>query len=107
EGLYFGTELPPEHPLVQAGTPLHGPNLFPDRPGGLRETVLEYMEAMTRLGHHLMTGLALSLGQRASYFADRYTQEPLTLFRIFSYPPPHDPTAWGVGEHTDYGLLTI
>src|SRR5262245_33619392 len=23
EGLYFGTELPTDHPLVQAGTPLH------------------------------------------------------------------------------------
>lgn len=29
------------------------------------------------------------------------------LFRIFNYPPPADPTLWGVGEHTDYGLLTI
>ena len=35
------------------------------------------------------------------------TAEPLTLFRIFNYPPPADPTLWGVGEHTDYGLLTI
>jgi isopenicillin N synthase-like dioxygenase len=31
----------------------------------------------------------------------------LTLFRIFNYPPPSDPSFWGVGEHTDYGLLTI
>ena len=30
EGLYFGTEVPADHPLVQAGAPLHGPNLFPD-----------------------------------------------------------------------------
>jgi len=107
EGLYFGTELSADHPLVQAGTPMHGPNLFPAEPAGLREAVLEYMAALTRLGHRLMAGLALSLGLEESYFADRTTGEPLTLFRIFNYPPPSDPGLWGVGEHTDYGLLTI
>lgn len=107
EGLYFGAELAPDHPLVQAGTPMHGPNLFPAEPAGLREAVLEYMAALTGLGHRLMAGLALSLGLEESYFEDRYTGEPLTLFRIFNYPPPQDPSLWGVGEHTDYGLLTI
>src|SRR5207244_2322808 len=28
------------------------------------------------------------------------------LFRIFNYPPD-DRQGWGVGEHSDYGLLTI
>ena len=69
------------------------------------------MDAMTRLGHALMEGIALSLGLDASYFADRYTRDPLTLFRIFNYPgdpaAPEDEPRWGVGEHTDYGLLTI
>ena len=107
EGVYFGAELPADHPRVLDGTPLHGPNLFPPEPPGLRETVLEYMAALTQLGHRLMAGLALSLNLEESYFADRYTAEPLTLFRIFNYPPPRDPDLWGVGEHTDYGLLTI
>jgi isopenicillin N synthase-like dioxygenase len=107
EGLYFGAELPADHPLVRAGVPLHGPNLFPAEPAGLRQTVLDYMAALTRLCHRLMAGLALSLGLEESYFADRYTGDPLTLFRIFNYPPPPDPNLWGVGEHTDYGLLTV
>jgi isopenicillin N synthase-like dioxygenase len=107
EGLYFGAELPTEHPLVRAGTPLHGPNLFPTEPAGLRATVLEYMGALTQLGHRLMAVIALSLGLEESYFADRYTGEPLVLFRIFNYPPPREPALWGVGEHTDYGLFTI
>jgi len=107
EGLYFGAELPADHPLVQAGTPLHGPNLFPADPPGLRDAVLDYMAALTQLGHRLMAGLALSLGLEEVYFAQRYTAEPLTLFRIFNYPPPSDPALRGVGEHTDYGLLTI
>jgi isopenicillin N synthase-like dioxygenase len=107
EGLYFGAELPADHPLVQAGTPLHGPNLFPADQPELRSVVLEYMDAMTRLGHRLMAGLALGLGLEQTYFEKHVTGDPLTLFRIFSYPPPSDPTLWGVGEHTDYGLLTI
>jgi isopenicillin N synthase-like dioxygenase len=109
EGIYFGAELAPDHPLVRAGTPLHGPNLFPERPAGFREAVLEYMAALTRLGHALMAGLALALGLEESYFADRYTGDPLTLFRVFNYPvPPADAGAvLGVGEHTDYGVLTI
>jgi len=108
EGLYFGTELPTDHPRVVARTPLHGPNLFPDIPG-FRDAVLEYMDALTGVGHRVMEGIALSLGLERTYFFDRYTRNPLVLFRIFSYPPPAPAPegSWGVGEHTDYGLLTI
>jgi isopenicillin N synthase-like dioxygenase len=110
EGLYLGTELPATHPLVQAKTPVHGPNLFPDLPG-FREAILDYMAAVTQLGHRLMEGIALSLGLSADYFAKRYTADPLILFRLFNYPTQPVPEGldvqWGVGEHTDYGLLTI
>src|SRR5262245_50148743 len=68
EGLYFGTELPADHPLVRADTPLHGPNLFPTEPAGLRDAVLEYMTALTKVGHALMAGIALSLDLGESYF---------------------------------------
>ncbi|MDM0011527.1 isopenicillin N synthase family oxygenase [Variovorax sp. J22P168] len=110
EGLYLGTELAADHPRVRAGTPVHGPNLFPDIEG-LRETVLAYMDAVTRLGHRVMEGIALSLGLPAGYFAERYTADPLILFRLFNYPTQPVPEGmdvhWGVGEHTDYGLLTL
>src|ERR671924_91426 len=51
EGIYFGAELPDDHPLVKAGTPMHGRNLFPSGIPQFRETVLDYMAAVTRLGH--------------------------------------------------------
>ena len=108
EGIYFGTELSSDHPRVMAGTPMHGPNLFPIHPPELRKLVLSYMDALTRLGHALMAGLSLSLGLEESYFASRYTANPLILFRIFNYPPVRaGDDLYGVGEHTDYGLLTI
>jgi isopenicillin N synthase-like dioxygenase len=108
EGLYLGTELPAEHPLVRAGTPVHGPNLFPAI-DGFRATVLEYIDAVTGLGHRLMAAIALSLDLPEDYFSRRYTADPLILFRIFNYPAPARSKVgeWGVGEHTDYGLLTM
>ena len=109
EGLYLGLELPASHPKVRAGVPLHGSNLFPDIPG-FRETVLQYMQDVIQLGHTLMRVISASLGLEEDYFDRHYTQDPLILFRIFHYPPDPSPAtseSWGVGEHTDYGLLTI
>jgi isopenicillin N synthase-like dioxygenase len=109
EGLYLGTELPADHPKVKAGVPLHGANLFPDLPG-FKEAILAYMDAVTNLGHRLMEIIGLSLGLSPDHFHRNYTQDPLILFRIFHYPPdpkPQSTESWGVGEHTDYGLLTI
>ena len=108
EGIYFGTELPGDDPRVQQGLPLHGANLFPKDPAGFREIVLDYITAVTKVGHLVMKGISLSLGLPESYFSDKYQQDPLILFRIFHYPPQAPKNAqYGVGEHTDYGLLTI
>ncbi|WP_344610249.1 isopenicillin N synthase family dioxygenase [Dactylosporangium salmoneum] len=108
EGLYFGTELGPDAPQVRAGLPLHGANLFPRQIPELRGAVLEYLEAMTATAQAVMRGIAQSLGLSPDYFAASYTANPTVLFRIFHYPPtPPDSTDWGVGEHTDYGLLTL
>ncbi len=109
EGLYFGAELGPDHPRVQAGTPLHGANLFTPQVPELRTTVLAYLDAMTALGHALVRGIALALDLEADWFDRHLTADPLVLFRIFRYPPETDlvDPNWGVAEHTDYGLLTI
>ncbi|MEA3076690.1 MAG: hypothetical protein QOF60_1598 [Actinomycetota bacterium] len=97
EGIYFGAELPP------SDVPLHGPNLFPS--AEMQDAVLAYLDAMTSLGHRLMSLIAVGLGLPADHFARTLTTDPTILFRIFHYPP--DAERWGVGEHTDYGLLTM
>jgi isopenicillin N synthase-like dioxygenase len=110
EGIYFGAELAPDDPRVREGWPLHGANQFPAAVPGLRAAVLAWQAAMTSLGHALMRGVAMSLGQPAEVFERRLTRDPLILFRIFHYPAlSRDEAAdtWSVGEHTDYGLLTI
>ncbi len=108
EGLYFGSELTADDPRVRGGWPMHGANQFPERPAGLKQAVLDYTEANTRAAHAIMEGVALSLGLDAPYFREHYTAAPTILFRIFHYPPDVPGSQqWGVGEHTDYGLLTL
>jgi isopenicillin N synthase-like dioxygenase len=108
EGLYFGAELAADDRRVLAGLPLHGPNLFPRQVPRLRPLVLSYLDALTGVGQALLAGVAQSLGLEPGYFAAGYTADPTVLFRIFHYPPsPPGARGWGVGEHTDYGLLTL
>jgi len=110
EGLYFGEQMSLDHPRVKAKTPLHGPNLFPEI-SGFETAVLDYLSALNRLGAILMEGLALSLKLPSDFFERRYMSQPLILFRVFHYPAPAQKhlaqRQWGVGEHTDYGVLTI
>lgn len=108
EGIYFGTELGANDPRVQRGVPLHGANLFPAQPRELRHAVLDYMAACTRAAHAIAEGIAMSLDLEADYFRRHYTADPTILFRIFHYPDaPAGFDGWGVGEHTDYGFLTL
>lgn len=106
QGLYFGEELGADDPRVAAGWPLHGANLFPDDVPDLKPAVLRFMQEATQAAHAIMEGVALSLGLDAHYFRRTYTARPTLLFRIFEYPAGDD-GGWGVGEHTDYGLLTL
>lgn len=102
EGIYFGTERPGDP------RPLHGGNLFPAQVPELKAAVLEYLSALTETAQDVLRAVAVSLGLDENYFAGGYTADPTVLFRIFHYPPSRpDADDWGVGEHTDYGLLTL
>lgn len=106
EGYYFGEELGDDDPRVAARLPLHGANLFPADVPELRTCVLAWLDALTDLGHLVMSGIALGLGLHPNWFRDTLTTNPTVLFRIFRYPMD-GPGTWGVAEHTDYGLLTL
>jgi isopenicillin N synthase-like dioxygenase len=108
EGLYVGLDHADDHPRVLAGTPLHGRNLFPN--DALGEAVNEWLAALRPVADAIMRGVAVGLGLDANWFERHVTHDPTVLFRIFRYPAlPDNDTAdeWGVGEHTDYGLLTL
>lgn len=110
EGLYLGEELGPDDPRVQRGLPLHGANLWPAAVPALRPAVEAYVARATRAAEALMRGMALALGLEADHFAKGLTRNPTLLFRIFHYPAvgaARDGGVFGVGEHSDYGLLTL
>lgn len=108
EGLYLGVDHAENHARVVSGTPLHGRNLFPNEE--LRQAVDAWLSALRPVADGVLCGVALALGLEADWFERHVTDDPTILFRIFHYPalPDNDRAdQWGVGEHTDYGLLTL
>lgn len=108
EGLYVGIEHAPDHPRVVAGTPLHGTNLFPS--AELGRAIGAWLDAVRPVADALMRAIAAGLDLPPTWFEEHLTADPTVLFRIFHYPalPDNaDAAEWGVGEHTDYGLLTL
>ena len=102
EGLYVGTDGPLD------GRPLHGPNLYP--PGGLGPAIEAWMAALRPIADAVMRGIALALALPAEWFEQHLTSDPTVLFRVFHYPALADNAIadeYGVGHHTDYGLLTL
>jgi isopenicillin N synthase-like dioxygenase len=109
EGIKIGRDLPATHRLVAAGTPLHGPNQWPQNLPGWREVMEDYYAAMEFLGRELLHAFALALDIPETYF-DRWLDAPMTTLGPLHYPPQrgHITEAQiGAGAHTDYGCLTM
>ncbi|MEJ8476702.1 isopenicillin N synthase family dioxygenase [Roseibium algae] len=106
EALDIGLELASNDPLVTAGTPMVGPNQWPDLPG-FRTDVTAYYEAVFDLGRRLLHGFALALGKDETFFDDFVTKPPSQL-RLLHYPYDADAEdAQGIGAHTDYECFTL
>lgn len=95
------------------------PNLANNTTTTIWPSVIDpYLQQCEATGQALMLllAIALELPSPLAFIVLGVCDDPLGLFRIFHYPPPatlSDPklrdeaTLWGVGEHTDYGLLTL
>lgn len=109
ETLDTGLEHGPDHPEVAAGTPLHGPNQWPDLPG-FREAVEEYRAAVVEAARRMQRALAMALGLDPAFFVDQ-PGETMYHLRLIHYPPMDrltpEPGQLGCGAHTDYGTLTL
>lgn len=74
---------------------------------GFQEIIEEYNAEMFRMSRRLLSFMAQVLGQDADLFEAHLTN-PVATHRLLHYWPTEDfSTQIGVGEHTDYGLLTI
>jgi isopenicillin N synthase-like dioxygenase len=85
------------------------PNLWPERPPGLRAAYERYYRVMDRLAIDLMRLFALALGLPEPYF-DSSVDRSISRLRVRNYPAPDvapEPGQLRAGAHSDYGSLTI
>jgi len=68
ESFEIGMDLPPDHPDVVAGLPLHGPNRWPAELPWLRAAAEPYFAATHALGRALLRLFAVSLDMPEGYF---------------------------------------
>ena len=63
---------------------------------------------VSNINRFVMTkALAVGLGLKESYFADKCSP-PMIILAFWHYPPySADTDSWGVGPHTDYGMWTF
>ena len=111
EGFSMGREPLPDRPEFH--TDAHhffAPNVWPDRPEGLREVMTAYWREADRLVHRLTTLMSVALGLDEDYF-EPFTDASTDTLRINYFEGRPGETAlpgqFGIGPHTDYGMCTL
>ncbi|MDH3667633.1 MAG: isopenicillin N synthase family oxygenase [Paracoccaceae bacterium] len=89
--------------------PLRGRNQWPAFLPSFEANAMAYFHAAHEVAHHMMRGFALGLGLAPDFFL-RTADRPLSRASFVYYPAqPEDlgPARFGVGPHTDFGVLTV
>ncbi|XP_055346169.1 uncharacterized protein LOC129593743 [Paramacrobiotus metropolitanus] len=110
-----------DHPLIQANTPLHEINVWPDaeKYPGFREFIETYYWKAFNVSKALLRGIALALGKDQDFFEPFFQPEStMSSMRLIRYPyidpyPPGaiktaaDGTKLSFETHADVSLLTV
>ncbi len=89
--------------------PLRGANRWPDFDPLLQEYAMAYFHQAHQVAHHLLRGFALGLGLDQNTFLHSCTT-PLSRASFVYYPAQAEDMGenqFGVGPHTDFGVLTV
>ena len=89
--------------------PLRGANRWPSTMPELETAAMGWFNGAHTVAEHLMRGFALGLDKPADFFL-KTTEKPMSRASFVYYPPqPADMGAeqFGVGPHTDFGVLTV
>ena len=105
----------PEEPAMTLGSGeppwlrLRGPNQWPASLPDMRDTVVDWMQAMQPLGENIMRALALGLGQPINCFDASMAPNPYSRLKVIRYPAQarRTNTGQGLGLHHDSGLLSF
>lgn len=88
---------------------LRGPNQWPEFLPDLQTASMAYFEHAHQVAHHLMRGFALGLGLEDDFFL-KTADKPLSRASYVYYPAQDAEMGqdqFGVGPHTDFGVLTV
>lgn len=99
-----------EHVPGAAWTKDIPPNLWPTEIAGFQEKTWALYQALESLGDRVLRAVALGLGLREDYFADK-TDHGNSILRPIHYPPIRqglgDPESVRSGQHEDINLITL
>jgi isopenicillin N synthase-like dioxygenase len=112
EVFVMGPDTPPADPRHHADPyNVFTPNLWPQRPAGLRPAMLAYFDAVVALAHRIVDVYAVALGLDDDFFHQHLDHSTETL-RVNYYErlAPEVEVIDGqqrLGAHTDYGITTV
>ena len=88
---------------------LRGKNIWPVELPHMSQQAMSYFQHAHKVAHHLMRGFALGLDLEEDFFL-KTASRPLSRASYVYYPAqPADlgSSQFGVGPHTDFGVLTV
>ena len=88
---------------------LRGENIWPAELPHMSQQAMAYFQHAHQVAHHLMRGFALGLNLKEDFFL-KTASRPLSRASFVYYPAqPADlgSSQFGVGPHTDFGVLTV
>lgn len=94
---------------TSADHPLRGQSQWPAFVPELESCSMAYLEAADRVARHLLHGFAIGLQLPGDFFLQT-ADHPLSRASYVYYPPQPDDCSeqqFGVGPHTDFGVLTV
>lgn len=89
--------------------PLRGPNQWPACVPEMEAIAMDYFSQAHDVAYHLMRGFARGLDLPPDFFL-RSCERPISRASFVYYPPQQAhgaDTRFGVGPHTDFGVLTV
>ncbi|CDS11971.1 hypothetical protein LRAMOSA04167 [Lichtheimia ramosa] len=111
EQLDIAREQPPVSHDAPYYLQMQGPNQWPKDPPELKETILEFMDELTKVARLLLSAMVKSVKViDHDSFMSMFTDDACTVrMKLASYPAGSVETSdgWGVGPHKDYGIVTV
>lgn len=98
-----------DHPSILAGRRFTGPNKWPNSMvlPEFKSIMIDYYNAMEKLGRNMLPLYALALNLEADYFEPFFT-DPMWFTRNVHYPAVNaEANQFGISPHSDHGFITL